>query len=103
MVSAIRVSHLSQERGTEVLGAALAIAAAALGIGNPPACGVRAVPALKNGCKGHVEHAQGMSNLKQGLRGVGGALQGIRHGGAAAARRRRARSGYLGCATGETN
>ena len=63
--------HLGQERGTGVLGAALATAAAALDVGDLPACGVRAVPALENGCKGHVEHAQGMSNLKQGSHRVG--------------------------------
>ena len=49
----------------------LATAAAALGVGNPPVCGVRAMLALENGYKGHVEHAQGTSNLKQGSRGVG--------------------------------
>jgi len=54
-----------------VLGAVLATAAAALGVGNPPVCGVRAMLALENGYKGHVEHAQGTSNLKQGSRGVG--------------------------------
>ena len=42
MVSAIRVNHLSLERGTGVRGAELATAAAALGAGNPPECGVSA-------------------------------------------------------------
>jgi len=41
-VSAIRVNHLSPERGTGVRGAELATAAAALGAGNPPECGVSA-------------------------------------------------------------
>ena len=54
-----------------MLGVAHATAVAALGVGNPLACGVQAVPALENGCKGHVEHAQGTSNLKQGSRRVG--------------------------------
>ena len=55
MVSAIRVNHLSTERGMEVRGAVLAMAAAALVVGKPPACCVRAVPALENGCKGRME------------------------------------------------
>ena len=37
-----RVTHLSPERGTEVRGAGLAAAAAALGAGNSPGCGVPA-------------------------------------------------------------
>ena len=41
-VSAIRVNHLSPERGTGVRGAELATAVAALGAGNPPECGVPA-------------------------------------------------------------
>ena len=36
MVSAIRVNHLSTERGMEVRGAVLAMAAAALVVGKPP-------------------------------------------------------------------
>ena len=42
MVSAIRVNHLSPERGTGVRGAELATAAAALDAGNSPECGVPA-------------------------------------------------------------
>ena len=42
MVSAIRVNHLSPERGTGVRGVELATVAAALGAGNPPECGVPA-------------------------------------------------------------
>ena len=41
-VSAIRVNHLSPERGTGVRGAGLTAAAAALGAGNSPGCGVSA-------------------------------------------------------------
>ena len=55
MVRVIRVNHLSTDRGMGVRGAMLAKAAAALVIGKPPACCVRAVPALENGCKGRVE------------------------------------------------
>ena len=55
MVSTIRVNHLSTERGMEVRGAVLAMAAAALVVGKPPACCVQAVPVLENGCKGRVE------------------------------------------------
>ena len=54
MVSAIRVNHLSTEQGLEVRGAVLAMAAAALVVGKPPACCVRAVQTLENGCKGRV-------------------------------------------------
>ena len=55
MVSAIHVNHLSTERGMEVRGAVLPMAAAALVVGKPPACCVWAVPALENGCKGRME------------------------------------------------
>ena len=55
MVSAIRVNHLSTERGMEVCRAVLATAVAAQVVGKPPACCVRAVQTLENGCKGRVE------------------------------------------------
>ena len=42
-VRAIRGNHLGQEWDTGVLRAALATAAAVLGVGNPPACGILAV------------------------------------------------------------
>jgi len=42
MTSVERVTHLSPERGTGVRGAGLTAAAAALGAGNSPGCGVSA-------------------------------------------------------------
>ena len=52
--------------------------------------------------QGHVACARHGKPVQGVVRG-GAGLQGIRHGGATAVRRRRTRSGHLGCITGDAN